>query len=67
MATIHPELQVTSKEWLTFTQHSLENGFHSIANQVNFEILVTIDVDIPLVSCFRSPNTDETKSQSFLH
>ncbi|KAG6403570.1 hypothetical protein SASPL_135795 [Salvia splendens] len=51
MATIHPELQVTSKEWLTFTEHSLENGFHSIANQVNFAILVTIDVYIPLVSC----------------
>ncbi|XP_047946042.1 protein DOUBLE-STRAND BREAK FORMATION [Salvia hispanica] len=33
MTTIHPELQVTSKEWLTFTEHSVENGFHSIANQ----------------------------------
>ncbi|KAG6401373.1 hypothetical protein SASPL_138228 [Salvia splendens] len=51
MASIHPYLQVTSKEWLTFTEHSLENGYHSIANQVNFEILVTTDVDIPLVSC----------------
>ncbi|XP_042015823.1 protein DOUBLE-STRAND BREAK FORMATION-like isoform X2 [Salvia splendens] len=33
MASIHPYLQVTSKEWLTFTEHSLENGYHSIANQ----------------------------------
>ncbi|XP_057772502.1 protein DOUBLE-STRAND BREAK FORMATION isoform X2 [Salvia miltiorrhiza] len=33
MAAVHPELQVTCKEWLTFAEHSLENGFHSIANQ----------------------------------
>ncbi|KAH6765705.1 hypothetical protein C2S52_016688 [Perilla frutescens var. hirtella] len=32
-ATTHPELQVTRKEWSTFAEHSLENGFHSIANQ----------------------------------
>ena len=67
MTIIHPELQVTSKEWLAFTDHSLESGFHSIANQVNFVVLVTIDVDIPLVSSllfslFRSPNMDKTKS-----
>ncbi|GFP80572.1 hypothetical protein PHJA_000200600 [Phtheirospermum japonicum] len=32
-STTHPELRVTCKEWLTFAEHSLENGFNSIANQ----------------------------------
>ncbi|KAK4412442.1 protein DOUBLE-STRAND BREAK FORMATION [Sesamum alatum] len=32
-ATTYPELQVACKEWLTFAEHSAENGFHSIANQ----------------------------------
>ncbi|KAL6577184.1 hypothetical protein OROMI_011460 [Orobanche minor] len=32
--TTHPGLQVTCNEWLNFAEHSLENGFHSIANQV---------------------------------
>ncbi|KAL3616214.1 hypothetical protein CASFOL_039604 [Castilleja foliolosa] len=31
-ATTHPGLRVTCKEWLTFAEHSLENGFNSIAN-----------------------------------
>lgn len=40
--TSHPELQVTSKEWLTFVEHSIENGFYSIANQVNSELSVML-------------------------
>ncbi|KAL8516390.1 hypothetical protein ACS0TY_014880 [Phlomoides rotata] len=32
-ATAHTWLQVSSKEWLTFAEHSLENGYYSIANQ----------------------------------
>lgn len=43
-ATLRPELQVTSNEWLIFAEHSLENGFYSIASQVNFELLLTIDI-----------------------
>lgn len=35
-ATAHPELQVACTEWLTFAEHSLENGFYSITNQVKF-------------------------------
>ncbi|KAL8027049.1 hypothetical protein ABFS82_14G067700 [Erythranthe guttata] len=31
--TTNPGLRVTCKEWLTFVEHSLENGFHSIAIQ----------------------------------
>ncbi|KAL0295404.1 UNVERIFIED_CONTAM: protein DOUBLE-STRAND BREAK FORMATION [Sesamum angustifolium] len=32
-ATTYPELQVDCKEWFTFAEQSVENGFHSIANQ----------------------------------
>ncbi|KAG8371518.1 hypothetical protein BUALT_Bualt13G0095900 [Buddleja alternifolia] len=31
--TSYPELEVSYKEWLTFAEHSLENGFHSIADK----------------------------------
>ncbi|KAK4493033.1 hypothetical protein RD792_018153, partial [Penstemon davidsonii] len=34
-ATPHPKLRVSYKEWLNFAEHSLENGFYSIANKVS--------------------------------
>ncbi|GER28096.1 hypothetical protein STAS_03862 [Striga asiatica] len=30
-ASSHPELLVSSEEWLTFAEHSVDNGFHSLA------------------------------------
>ncbi|KAI3461679.1 hypothetical protein Pfo_018342 [Paulownia fortunei] len=38
--TAHPGLQVTCNEWLTFAEHSLENGFSSIANQACEKALI---------------------------
>ncbi|KAL6532590.1 hypothetical protein OROHE_014012 [Orobanche hederae] len=45
-ATTHPGLRVTCNEWLTFAEHSLENGFHSIANQACEKALVCSEANL---------------------
>ncbi|KAL8525788.1 hypothetical protein ACS0TY_015141 [Phlomoides rotata] len=44
-ATAHTWLQVSSKEWLTFAEHSLENGYYSIANQACEKALMSFRVN----------------------
>ncbi|KAK6122156.1 hypothetical protein DH2020_044107 [Rehmannia glutinosa] len=55
--TTHPGLQVTCNEWLTFVEHSLENGFHSIANHACEKALL----------CSKANHVSHAEMDAFFH
>ncbi|KAL3850571.1 hypothetical protein ACJIZ3_012453 [Penstemon smallii] len=52
--TPNPKLRVSYKEWLNFAEHSLENGFYSIANKACEKALMCSETNH-----MANPETDE--------